>query len=276
MTIGLVVLGMAVQSTTSMRYLYLHDIGRTRLNQSIRGSMDLIGTNIRQAGENFTSSFPAVELINGSSGNSDELVLRRNLLDESLGLCVATTNAGGNANKVIFANGSVTAGCAYTGNTQNYNAWRAYRLAQPSQQAKAYIFNIGSKAGEFFTYAAETDSGTTYNLTKSGANWQNNYTVGATAVYILEEWRFSRSGDVLQLVVNGDTANALNVAFGISDLQVSIQMQDGTTRSAFARTDDWTKIRALDIQINGSTNFAGRELTTALRSQFFPRNILSN
>jgi len=79
--LGLIILALGAQSTLSLRRLYLHDIVRTRVNQDLRGSLDMIGVNIRQAGENFTMSFPAIQIVNGTGGAGDQLILRRNLLD---------------------------------------------------------------------------------------------------------------------------------------------------------------------------------------------------
>lgn len=273
-TIGLIVMALGVETTRTMRHLYLHDIVRTRIHQDVRTALDLIGVNIRQAGENLTSAFPAIQITDGGTG-SDEIVLRRNLIDEVLNVCT-TLAIGSSTPQVYFATAGTTSGCIYSGNTQNYSAWRTERLNDSDGQLSAYAFNISTKAGEFFTYTSETDSGTTYNIVRGGGQWQNTYTAGGAAVYLLEEWRFRVNGDVLELIINGDTSSPLNVAYGLTSMRITVHMQDGTSRSSFGTSDDWTDIESIEVQLDANSNFAGQTLNTSLVSKFFPRNILSN
>ncbi len=273
-TIGLVVMAIGVESTRTMRHLYLHDIVRTRINQDVRMALDLIGVNIRQAGENLTATFPAVEILDGGSG-ADELVLRRNLLDEVLNVCTDLA-AGSSVSEVFFATAGTTPGCIYGDNTFNFTSWQTARTNDDDDQVNAYILNLTSKAGEFFSYVGETDSGASYNIIRGGGQWQNDYPTSGAAVYILEEWRFRLNGDVLELIIDQDTDNPLNVAYGLTDMQITAHLQDGTSTSDLGILDDWTEIASIEIEIDAESNFAGQTITSSLTSKFFPRNILSN
>ena len=78
--IGLGLLAATAGVVMSNRGLFNVDMVRTKLNQNLRSSLDIVGMNVREAGENLPGAFPAVELIDGGAG-PDHLILRRNLLD---------------------------------------------------------------------------------------------------------------------------------------------------------------------------------------------------
>lgn len=273
--IGAMVLVPILSSSIAYRNILGKDMARTRLNQNLRGALDIIGTDIRVGGENLTSTFPAIEVVNGTGSNPDELIVRRNLLDEVLPVCQSLSAGSTSANMYFAVTGNV-AGCAYSGHTNNYNAWRSYRIAQGGT-VKGYIFNTSTRQGEFFNYASETNTGTQYYVTRSGATaFANAYPVGGAAMYILEEWRYRVSGGLLQIVQNRVTATPYNVAYDISNLQVTVTLQDGTTRTSFVSTDDWTNIGRIQMTLTGTDRFRRQTITRTVSGSFFPRNILSN
>jgi hypothetical protein len=274
MALGLSVIAMGLSSTDAIRKVYSHDIARTRLQQDLRAALEVIGTNIRQAGEGFTNTFPAIEVIDGSSGAPDQLILRKEILAEEPSICVAIA-IGGVRGNVFFSNATPTTGCSFGGNTANYNAWQAYRLAEGGT-AKAYAFNTSTRLGEFFTFGSESGSGSSYRLVASGGTWQYSYPVGSSQLYILEQWAFSLVGDELTLIENGNTADPWEVAFGLTNLQVVIHMVDGTEKTSFGIADDWTQIESIEVTVAGEQSFRGVPMQASLSSRFFPRNILSN
>ncbi len=269
--LGLLLVVLILGTITANRRLYKEDIVRTKVNQNLRGAMDIIGADIRLAGENLGPTFPAIQLVNGAAGGPDTLVLRRNLVPEVLQVCVALS--AGSTAALRFAIPGTTAGCIYSGETTAYNSWRSYRLANQNS-VDSFVWNVSAKVGEFFRYTGETDSGTGYSITRSGA-WSNAYPVAAAA-YLLEEWRFAVSGDVLQLVRNQDDENTVNLAFEVQDFQVRVLMQDGTIKTSFTTNDSWTTISSLEVVLSSSDTFQREDLTRTLTSRFFPRNILSN
>jgi len=109
-----------------------------------------------------------------------------------------------------------------------------------------------------------------------GGTWEHTYNTGSSAIYILEEWLFRLNGDVLQLIIDGDDENALNVAFGLTDFQVTARMQDDTTLDSLGAADNWTSLKSLEVTLAGEDSFAGETIEASLTSEFFPRNILSN
>jgi hypothetical protein len=273
--IGLMFTGVLLGMTTVNRNVMGKDNARTGLNQNLRGALDLVGADIRVAGENLGSIFPAVELTNGASGAPDQLTLRRNLLDEVLPLCTAITGGSGTTS-IYFAIPGTVSGCVYSGHTHNYNSWRTYRLAQPSTSTLAYIYDSSAKLGEFFTYTNEVDTGTSYYLVRTAGTWSRSYPTASTTIYILEQWRFSMSSGILQLVINNDTTNTLDVSFGLTDFQARIKKQDDTFVNSFTTADNWTQIKAVEVTLSGSDTFGGNTLSKTMVGEFFPRNILSH
>ncbi len=271
-SMGLLILGLLMTSTISSKNLYRMDAVRTRINQDLRGTMDIIGSQVRVAGENFASTFPAILVANSVNGTSDTITLRRNLLDEVLKVCAPLS--AGSSTALYLATGTEP-GCSFSDNTHNFTTWHDYRESLGGQ-VPAYIYNTGTKLGEFFVYGDDEATGTEYSISRTGGTWTNEYDVDASAAYMIQEWRFQLIDETLQMVVNNDDANPLNVAFGISDLQVVIVKNDDTEVNTFGVNDDWSDIKAVRIQLVGTDSFKGEEVNRTLTTQFFPRNVLSN
>ena len=280
-SLGMVLMGMTVSATLSNREAFSYDIARTRLNQSLRGAFDLLASEMRQAGERLPPGFPAVEIVNGTSGESDELILRRNLRDEVLTLCQAITTTSGSDVLLSTTAGGAPPACTYGSQRVNYDAWRAYRESQPGDKTVAYIYNFTTRLGEFFDYTEEFDSGSALGIRRSSGNFSQPYAMSTTAVYLIREWRFKLSTtagqtDLLQIVQDGDTDNPFKVAFGINAFNVTARMQDGTTLTTFTNANAWTLLSAVEVSLTGNATYRGRPIATTLTTRLFPRNILSN
>lgn len=280
-TLSLVLVGMTISAAVANRGAYSHDLARTRLNQNLRGALDLLSTEMRQAGERLPPGFPAVEVRNNASANSDRLIIRRNLLDEVLTVCQnITTGSGSNIMLSSTATGRPPA-CNYGSQLVNFNAWHTYRLTQPSNRVNAYIYDFTTQYGQWVTISSDTNNGTSMYLTKASGAWLYPYTSGNTAVYVLREWDFRLSTtpgqtDVLQIIQDQDTANPLRVAFGVRTFRVVARMQSGTNLETLAVTDGWTNLRAIQVTLDGTDTYKGRQIATTLTGDLFPRNILSN
>lgn len=277
--LGMLIVGLTIAAILSNRSLYQHDLVRTRVNQNLRGALDLVGVNIREAGENLPATVPAVEVIDGGA-DADELILRRNLIDEVLKLC--TPLAGGSStNQVYFSTAANEPGCTYGDQQQNFAAWLAHRT-QNGGSVKAYIFDPTTNAGEIFDYVGETDSGLAHNIVRGSGNWQNDYSVGLTAVYLIEQWHFRLVDDVetdlkiLQLIENDDLGNPKGVVFGLESFRVVANMQDDTVLNNLTVTDEWTNIKSIEVALRGQEMAQRKSVTRNLSARFFPRNILSN
>ena len=273
--LGLLMLALTMSATLSNRRLYKYDLVRTKVNQNLRSALDIIGIDVREAGENLPSTFPAIEVINGSSGAPDQLIIRRNLLDESFNFCQAIAASSNNTQIIVADNSLTTQGCDKTSNATAYTNWSAYRTAH-NGAVDAYAYDRVAHLGEFIRFTAEVNNSTQYQITKSAGTWAHGYAVGSANLYVLEEWKYRISNNTLQIIVNQDTANTLDVVDNVNDFQVTARLQNGTTQNAFSVTDSWSSLESLEVSITGRDTYAKSNVQRTLTSRFFPRNILSN
>jgi type IV pilus assembly protein PilW len=272
--ISLVMLAVSMSVVTAQRFSYKRNSVDTRLNQNLKGSMELIGSQLREAGENLSGTFPAFEVIDGASGAPDTLIIRRNLLDEVLNVC--TTIAGGSSTTAInVAVPGGTAGCVFSDQLHSHTSWNTFRTSKGGT-VKAYAYDIVNKVGEFFDLVGVTNNGTTLALTRSAGTWSRVYTAGSASLYLLEEWRFRMSGDQLELIQNGVTASPLKIMYGLENFQIRVKMQDGTTVSTFSNTGGWSDTEFVEVQLNGIDSFQKLARRAEMVAKFMPRNILSN
>ncbi len=282
-SLSMLIFGMGLSATIASRNTYSYDILRTRLNQNIRSAFEIINTELRQTGERLPTGFPALEIIDGGGNVSDQLILRRNLLDETLTVCqtITPSTAGGYVYITSTAAGTPPA-CTFGTQTSNYNSWRTYRLADPTGIVKAYIYDFVSKKGQFFNYDSETNNNTSIQrIHNQSGTWANTYTAMSSSAYILSEWIFAKSAvsgqtDLLQVTANQNTTNIQNIIYGIQNIQFKAIMQDGSIKDSFTVNDSWTQIKAIEVSITGTDTYRQRTLSSTLTTRLFPRNVLSN
>jgi type IV pilus assembly protein PilW len=281
-----VVAGSTLTIALSSRGMFETDQHRTTINQNLRAGMDMLGIDVRQAGERMPFDAPAVEIVNGEDGAPDTLYLRRNMLDYVLPLC-KDIGEGTNADSIfvgkkkISGGGKVPQGCQPVPDENdddwpdNLEMWREYRIANGGA-IWAYIHNPVMQYGEFFLYNAEDNS--TFHLHKANAqNWQHDFDVAQDCrIYMLEQRHFQLQGDILQLVINDNADNALNLVSHIQDFQIDAVFKDGTVAETFDPGDLWTDLRALQVRMVGRSEFRNRTMEREVVSRYFPRNILSN
>jgi type IV pilus assembly protein PilW len=271
--IGLIIVGMALSGTMASKRLFGFDMKRIQLDQNLRSAMDVIGGNLRVGGENLSRIFPAFEIVNGAGTAPDELIVRRNLLDEVLSVC-SSVSAGTNQSVYFARTGSTASGCTISGQTFNYNSWQAHRVSKGGS-VKAFVYDVTSKRGEFFDYTAEGSNGSGYFVVRGSGNWLNAYPATSSSIYILEEWRLRLQDTVLQLSIDGDTAAPNNVVAGLTNFQVQAHKRDGTIMDTLGRTDDWSELTAIQVAVTASATVERQPISRTLTSRFFPRNILS-
>jgi len=219
LVVASVITGLALKLIVDQRQLFLNDQSRTQVNQNLRASLDLVGTDIKQAGERLTTStLPVVRVIDGASGASDELVLQRLVIAETLPVCQTVTS--GNTNPIVVSSKAIASGiCSFSdgnGNTlpDNLDQWKDSRcniipVTKPNctrttninratvsnrcDEEKdgtdkeclwAYIYDPVNKVGEFFVYGFESPNATNniYRVHRvDSGSWQNTYTYAAAS-----------------------------------------------------------------------------------------------
>lgn len=289
-TLSLLVMGIGFSSIFAARQAVFYDFTRTRLNQQMRGAFDILSANIRQAGENLPSGFPAIELVDGGAANvTDQLILRRNLETQVLTVC--STITAGSTNSLYFAATPIDplnprAGCIPTdpGTTTKYTAWHNDRISAGGS-ISAFIYDYGTLLGEFFTYSNDSISTANAQIFRNGT-WTYGYTVAAepiastAAVYIIEEYLVlvsttAPNANVLQIIKDKDYSTPYNIAPDITNLQVTITMTDGTVKTSFLRTDSWKLIKQIDVTLTGQSTWSNRIISTTTSGRFLPRNVFS-
>ncbi|ANM30735.1 hypothetical protein ABI59_15830 [Acidobacteria bacterium Mor1] len=280
MVILLLIMAAGLTISMSSRTTLRSDQNRTTLNQNLRSGMDLVGIDIRQAGERLPADVPALEIRDGASGAADTLVVRRNLADDVLPVCVDIASGSSTAEVTIaLTTGTIPAGCDPVADTNtdgwadNLGNWRAERIAAGGTMT-AYIYNPTTRLGEFFEFDGEDAAA--YHLDRSSSGtWTNDYLASDSArVYVMEEREFSLSGGILEMDING-SGSPFSLVDDVVDFQLRAIFQDGTIQTALAAADDWSNLEAIEVNLSGRSTFMDRTMDRALSSRYFPRNVLS-
>ena len=278
MTVTLVVTGVALSLVLSGRGLYEADQARTRLNQNLRSAKGFLVADIRQAGEGLGEDFPVLEIVDGSSGASDELAVRRIVEDTVLRVC-RDVNDGDTEVYIGEPDNPPPPGCAEVpdgdgdGWPDNLQAWREYRLNN-GPAVRAYIYNPATGNGEFFVYDGEDDDELV--LQASASTWTYSYTEAENCrIYLLEERRYQLSNNVLQLILNGDADNPLHLVDGFEDFQAVALFQDGSAQAALGSGDTWADLRAIRVTLDGNVPVDDRAVQRSWSAEVLPRNVLS-
>ena len=103
-------------------------------------------------------------------------------------------------------------------------------------------------------------------------------------INITQDRTYRLQGDILQLQVstsrNGDLGPFVNgpdqgVINKVRAMNVSAVLQNGSTITTLDQPNQWSNLRAVNIQLIGATDIRGKTYTSELSSSFFPRNVLS-
>ena len=289
LAVALIVVGAAVALTFSSRKIYDLDEARTSINQNLRNALTIIGSDVRQAGERLPTAsgsvFPAIEVVPGSEG--PELVIRRSLLATQPTLCRGVSRGSdtlliGTSNNPPYPECNTSNSTVKSSIQTQITALSTYRQQQQTlgTPASAYMYDPIARVGEFFILRDENFNN--YSLRRTSGSWARAYDTptsrpaeGQPRIYILEERRYSKQGDYLQVVVNGDERNVQNLIFGVSNFDVKVRLKDGSTVSQLNANADWTQIAALTVSVTGKTDISGKSVQRTFSSEFFPRNALN-
>lgn len=270
-----VVVSLAVGQALMLHDTYHNDMVRTQINGNLRSAMDVISMNIRQTGENLQSSFPALELEDGTGGNSDVLYLRRNRLTDVLALCDAVST-GATSLPVSRADLSVSQ-CVNANIVNSYNAFENIRN-EDGGISRIYIYDTAAQVGEFLDYSAGSFASDVYYLLTSDVT--NDYPALTTAIYVVEEFSFAvdSATNLFTIAFDGDYSTNHTVAFDVNEFQVNLLMDDGTTLTELYPDDpnyDWKNVRQVEVNLSGIDERKGTTYTSSVSARYFPRNVLS-
>ncbi len=162
LTVAALATAAALTLTLSSRKLYETDQRRTDVNQNLRSALDLIGIDLRQAGERLPGGLPGDrdrERRRRVPGHADRAPQppRRG----AAALCSRST-AGRARPRCGSPTPGTRLGCAPVsdpdadGWPDNIDEWRDWRIA-PGRHVKAYVYNPIDRQGEFFVYDDDGD-----------------------------------------------------------------------------------------------------------------------
>jgi type IV pilus assembly protein PilW len=288
LAVGLAIGAAALSLALSGRRSYEVDRVRVSVNRSLRAAGDFLVTDLHQAGERLSADFPAIEIVDGTAGGPDELVLRRNLLRAVLRVCSDTDDDDETiqvAWKPTHPLAPPPAGCAPLpdedgdGWPDDIQTWKEHR-ENAGGVVKGYIYNPVTRVGEPFQYDSEASEAEAYELRRQTGTgeWLNDYTMAEQSrLYILEERRYRLVGGILELVIDGDAADPVRLVDRIVDFQVRAD-QAGVMRDSLAVGDPWyawDDLDAVEISVDGSAPFRLRQLNRTWSTRVLPRNVLS-
>ncbi len=275
------ILGIALSITLAARRVVTTDERRVRINQTLRSSMDLLGIDLRGAGERLPEDFPAIEVVNGEDGAPDTLILRRNMLDEVLPLCGELVEGTTDEEVQVADDGAdPPPGCEPLpdedgdGWPDNIGIWRDYRDANGGA-VPVYVYNPVGDYGEWFSL--DGDGETNSWLHKGNDDpWLQTYEVDQQGrIYMLEQRTYRLNDGLLQFTLNTDTATPVNVSANLLDFQVRV-IVDGAAQDELQPEQNWADLEALEIALTVRNEAGGEPMTRSLTTRFFPRNILSH
>lgn len=295
-TVSSMIFALVLPLILSHHRLVTVDQARTSVFQTLRSAMDLVGTDVRIAGERLEQrggpGIMPIAIDTGEAGASDELVLRRNLLDYVLPVC-DEIKAGSSENNIKIRNNSLHnyPECQRehpsAGWPPELLAWKEYREGHggAAGQVRAYIYSPLTKLGEFFIYDDEDASKfQIHRLAGADSSWAYDYEVNKNAnpphdlsrLYILEERRYRLNADgVLEVIVNGDFANPQSIAGGITRFTVRAIRSDGSVMADLSTSAHWRELMAIEITLDAQAAARRETVDRTLTSRFFPRNVLS-
>ena len=292
LAVSALVIGLALPMLLSHQRLVQVDQARTEVFQNLRNAMEIVGTDVRIAGERLDQRggpniFP-VQIIPGDNGEPDELILRRNLLDYTLPVCDNISAGKHNINFRRQGNAppwNEYHQCDIVPDDPAVDTWQEY-LEEFQDGIRAYIYDPKNKHGEFFTLEDIDSSGFQLHRTDD-ESWQHSYGVSnqddgppqnLPNFYILEERRYQldKDNNILELVVNEE--EAISIVGNIIDFQVRAVLDDDdqTELEEISTVSEWRNIRAIRVLLESESEVQGETLQRQLESRFFPRNVLSD
>lgn len=273
-----IVVTLALGLTLSSRRLLQIDQVRTGVNQSLRGALEIIGSDVRLAGEGYLIlssglsevSAPAIEI-------EDNILIIRRIPASSppaLRLCDNISQNTSSSAQVGRPNSQWGEQCEFQPSQGNpaVNLWRDYA---DGGTIEAYIHQGATGVGECFEARIPANSNWLIHRAQGSGSWKNSYGLGAE-ILPLNEHRYvlDQESKQLQRIGGCDEENPIPISGDINTFEVWAIMADGS-RTDTLSGNDWTDVQAIELSINGNIQSQRTTVERTLTSKFFPRNILS-
>jgi len=273
-SLGALIMGLVTTNILVSNNVYFEDVIRTSINSNLRAGMDIMSTNIRQAGENLQPSFPAVEVIDGTGDDPDTLILRRNRQSEVLSVC--NDISAGNTTADVSDDSRPNSVCQMANANRLFANFEAQRVNEGGS-TRVFLYNQVTNTGEFVEFSG-TDLSTNIKMIITGPS--ASYPAISSSIYLVEEFRFSLDPvtETLELYIDGDLSTPAPVAFDTNQLLIEITMQDGTVLNTFDAGAGhlWKDIEQIQVTLGGEVSRRDRTMSSSITAEYFPRNVLSS
>ena len=305
-----VVIALVVPLVLSNQRAVELDQVRTAANQTLRSALDLMGSDVRIAGERFgdigLGVFSPIELRADEDGSV--LILRRALL-EWLPVCERNRLTGGQAAiRVASVPGSGSPGGGGPGGgpggggpggtdlpgrclaqrtiedggsewPPNLHAWKTHLEETGAAYLTAFILDPSSAIGQFFPAIVRSSSTMLLHCLPSAGScaWDGaaTYSVETNSIIGLLDVKEYRVRDGVLERHDPATGETLRIADGVTGLEITLTLADGTVVSSFAVDQPWNQVRSVDIDLSAELSVARTTLERSMGASFFPRNVLS-
>ncbi len=179
--ISTVILSVTLGLIVTQRRQYLNQQAATETGQTLQAGMEMIGNDIREAGEyaGAQTDLPILTLKNGASGAPDEITVQRKLLAQELNVC-QNIGVGTPISKITVSDKNDPS-CGYSDGDANQipddvQEWKSFRCQQDGvvgcqttavpincqlsggsgrECAIAYLYDSATGVGQFLVYAGE-------------------------------------------------------------------------------------------------------------------------
>ena len=282
LTVVSLLMGAALTLTLSSRRTFASDSSRNALNQSLRGALDLVGNEIRRAGEWLPGDMPIVEIVDGGGDNPDELIVRRARSPLVLPLC-EDLNAGSTIGEIRVGSASTVAprGCFPVedsnsdGYPDNIEAWRGVRTGLGGS-VPVYLFNPTTLLGEWVDYNADGSTDAATYIGRDGSTpLQFAHGAGEQArLYLMEQRRYTLQNGILEFKLNEQNGATTRVVDRIRQIQARAILRDGTVLDSLDATTPTAQIEAIEITLKGEQELEETTLTRELTARFHPRSLV--
>ncbi len=164
----------------------------------------------------------------------------------------------------------------YSNVTSLYNSFRSERVANDNL-IKLWIYNSTTRVGQYIDYTEEGTSSGKYFLTVEAL--PAAFTAGTTYLYYIEEYEFSldEATDTLNLTRNSDSETLEPVAFSVSDMNISVLLQNSSSVTSLppAGANTWKDMSYVTVTLTGSEVRKSQTYSTTISGNYYPRNVLS-
>lgn len=288
LAIGGVLMGALFSFIISTQGVISADTRRTNAGQTLRSALDLLSTDVRQAGEDMVVKISPIGI--SGTGMNKIVQIRRQVSGTVLPVC-ANVSSGASTIQVTWASSTPAngTGCPYSsdGGTNSLpitvRTWQALRLAAPNGVLRAFIYDPVAQTGEFFRYTGESMASAEIAVISKGSGFSRAYSVANKPfLVLLEEKQYFLSNTDLMLRLNGDSSTDQALAPDVTGLGATVDVDTSTTGTpnvvtaqTFGYGGAWKKITQVNLQLNGAVTERGRTTTRSLSDVVFPRNVLS-